>query len=335
MPAPVPVPATSDAIGAGADYALFGLGTRYLQSLVGRGGPTAQGSLFGTGPNPGGGGAPAPPAGPTYRAWSELYGQSSQTGARPNYPGDSRRTAGGVAGLAMTVAPGAMLGLSVDQSRTWMDIAGLPQHANFDLTQFGVNGAYEMGAWTFSAAGVTGIARIRSDRDTSSGPATAAYDAALWGVIGEAAYTIALGSARVVPKFGADWTRTRADPYAESGGIDAVSVPSATADRTRLFAGAEVGNTWITAGTVLDLSGYVRVVNIVSQHVPALTLSAVSGPATPVTVFGVTESKYGLDTGAIASVRLSAIARLYAVYDGRFRDGYQSHTGTLGVEFRW
>jgi uncharacterized protein with beta-barrel porin domain len=335
VPVPVPVPATSDAIGAGADYALFGLGTRYLQSLVGRGGPTAQGSLFGTGPNPGGGGAPAPPAGPTYRAWSELYGQSSQTGAQPSYPGDSRRTAGGVAGLAMTVAPGAMLGLSVDQSRTWIDIAGLPQHANFDLTQFGVNGAYELGAWTFSAAGVTGIARIRSDRDTSSGPATAAYDAALWGVIGEADYTIALGSARVVPKFGADWTKTRADPYAESGGIDAVSVPSATADRTRLFAGAEVGNTWITAGTVLDVSGYVRVVDIVSQHVPALTVSAVSGPATPVTVFGVTESKYGLDTGATASVRLSAIARLYAVYDGRFRDGYQSHTGTLGVEFRW
>ncbi len=53
------------------------------------------------------------------------------------------------------------------------------------------------------------------------------------------------------------------------------------------------------------------------------------------TVFGVSEGKYGLDGGAAASLRLSPIARLYAAYDGRFRDGFQSHTGTLGLEFRW
>jgi uncharacterized protein with beta-barrel porin domain len=37
----------------------------------------------------------------------------------------------------------------------------------------------------------------------------------------------------------------------------------------------------------------------------------------------------------MASVRLSPIARLYAVYDGHFRDGYQSNGGTLGLELRW
>jgi uncharacterized protein with beta-barrel porin domain len=334
-PPPPQVPGTADAAGASANYALFGLGTRYLQYLAGLGGPSAQSSLFGTGPNPGGGGAPAPPAGPRYRAWSELYGQAAQTGAQTSFPGDSRRTYGGVAGLAMNVTPGTMLGLSVDQSRTSIDIAGLPQHATFDLTQVGVNGAYELGAWTFSAAGIAGFARVDSDRDTPSGPATAAYDANVWGAIGEAAYYIPLGSARVVPKFGADWTQARTDAYAETGGIDAVSVPSATSDRTRIFAGAEVGNTWVTSTTVVDLSGYARVVDILSQHVSDLTVSAVSGPATPVTVFGVTEAKYGVDTGATASVRLSPIARLYAVYDGRFRDGFQSHTGTVGVELRW
>lgn len=335
-PAPPPqVPSTADAVGASADYALFGLGTRYLQYLGGLGGPTSQASLFGTGPNPAGGGAPAPPAGPTYRAWSELYGQASQTGAQASFPGDSRRTYGGVGGVAMNVAPGAMLGLSVDQSRTRIDITGLPQHATLDLTQVGVNGAYELGAWTFSAAGVAGFARVDSARDTDSGPATAGYDANVWGAIGEAAYYIALGSARVVPKFGADWTQTRTDAYSEMGGIDAVSVPSAMSDRARIFAGAEIGNTWVTSSTVFDVSGYARVVDIVAQHVPDVTVSAVSGPATPVTVFGVTEAKYGIDAGGTASVRLSPIARLYAVYDGRFRDGFQSHTGTLGVELRW
>jgi uncharacterized protein with beta-barrel porin domain len=337
-PAPPPqVPATSSAIGASSNDALFGLGTQYLQLLGGMGGPSWQSSLFGTGPNPGGGGAPAPPAGPTWRAWGEVYGQTSHTGAQDqaNFPGDSRRTYGGVAGLAMNVTPSATLGVSVDQSKTSIDIVGLPQHAGLDLTQIGINGAYELGAWTVSAAGVGGFARVDSNRDTLSGPATAAYDANLWGAIAEASYYVPLGSARIVPKFGADWTQSHTDAYAEMGGIDAVSVPAATADRTRIFAGAEIGNTWVTSTTVVDLSGYARAVDILSQHVPNLTVDAVSGPATPVTVFGVTEAKYGLDTGASVSMRLSPIARLYAVYDGRFRNGYESHTGTLGLELRW
>jgi hypothetical protein len=335
---PPPVSATSAAIGAASNYALFGLGTRYLQLLGGMGGPSWQSSMFGTGPNPGGGGAPAAPAGPTWRAWGELYGQVSHTGAQQqaNFPGDSRHTYGGVAGIAMNVTPSATLGLSVDQSKTHIDIVGLPQHASFDLTQVGVNGAYELGAWTVSAAGVGGFARVDSLRnDTLSGAATAAYDAHVWGAIGEAAYYVPLGSARVVPKFGADWTKTHTDAYAEVGGIDAVSVPAATADRTRIFAGAEIGNTWVGSAAVVDLSAYARAVDILSQHVPNVTVSAVSGPATPITVFGVTESKYGADTGASVSLRLSPLARLYAVYDGRFRNGFESHTGTLGLELRW
>ena len=270
-----------------------------------------------------------------YRAWTELYGVAAQTGAQNVFPGDTRRTYGGVAGLAMNVTPAAMLGLSVDQSRTAIDIVGLPQHATLDLTQVGVNGSYQLGAWTFSAAGVAGFAGIDSNRGTPSGPATAAYRANLWGVIGEADYLIALGSARIVPKFGADWTQTHANSYSELGGIDAVSVPAANADRGRIFAGAEIGNTWVAGTTVFDLSAYAKAMDILVQHVPALTVSAVSGPATPVTVFGVSESKYGVDAGAAASLRLSPIARLYAVYDGKFRDGFTSHGGTIGLEFRW
>ncbi|HEY2134871.1 MAG TPA: autotransporter outer membrane beta-barrel domain-containing protein [Xanthobacteraceae bacterium] len=334
-PAPLPVPDTSAAIGTGASYALFDLSSRYLQTLGGLGGPSTQGGLFGTGPNPGGGGAPAPPAAPKYRAWSELYGLGATTGAQASYPGDTRRTYGGVAGFAMTVAPSATLGMSIDQSRSKIDITGLPQHATLDLTQFGVNGSYELGSWTFSAAGVAGFAGVDANRDTPSGAATASYGANLWGLITEADYFIPLGSARIVPKFGADWTQTHAKAYAETGGIDAVMVPASTADRSRIFAGAEIGNTWVISNTVFDLSGYVRGVDILSQNIPSLTVSAVSGPATPVTVFGVSEAKYGIDAGGMASLRLSPIARIYAVYDGRFRNGLQSNSGTLGLEFRW
>jgi|HubBroStandDraft_1064217.scaffolds.fasta_scaffold47834_2 uncharacterized protein with beta-barrel porin domain len=332
---PQQLPYTSSAIGSSADYALFGLGSSYLQHLGNMGGPSWYSSLFGTGANPGGGGAPAPTDQPRYRAWTELYGVAAQTGAQNFYPGDTRRTYGGTAGIAMNVTPDAMLGLSVDQSRTGIDVVGVPQHANLDLTQVGVNGSYQLGSWTFAGAAVVGFAGIDSNRDTPSGPATASYRADLWGVVGEADYLIALGSARVVPKFGADWTQTHADAYAETGGIDAVSVPAASADRGRIFAGLEVGNTWVTNTTVFDLSGYAKAMDILTQNVPALTVTAVSGPATPVTVFGVSESKYGVDAGATASLRLSPLARLYLSYDGKFRDGFTSNGGTLGLEFRW
>lgn len=336
-PPPQPVSDTSWAAGNSAGYALFDLGSRYLQLLGGKGGPSSQGSLFGTGPNPGGGGAPAEPAPPKYRLWTELYGMAANTGAQMSFPGDARRTYGGVAGIAMNVAPGATLGLSVDQSKTRIDITGLPQHATLDLTQVGVNGSYELGAWTFAGAAVAGFAGIDSSRETTFfTPATASYRARLWGVIGEASYYIPLGSARIVPKFGGDWTQTRADSYAEAGGgLEAVSVPSAEANRGRIFLGAEVGNTWVVGSSAVDLSAYAKGIDILTQRVPNLTVSAVSGPATPVTVFGVSESKYGIDAGAMASMRLSSIARLYLVYDGKFRDGFQSHGGTLGLEFRW
>ncbi len=320
-----------------ANYTLFGLGTRYLQLLGNQGGPSWQAGLFGTGPNPDGGGAPAAPEPPRYRVWSELYGLTSNSGAQPFFPGDARRTYGGVAGVSMNVTPSATVGLSVDQSKTRIDITSLPQHATLDLTQVGINGAYEWGKWTFSGAGVYGAGHVDQNRETTFfGPALASYRARLWGVIGEASYYIPLGSARIVPKFGGDWTQTHTDGYSEVGGLlEAVTVPDAMANRGRIFAGAEVGNTWVNGSTVVDLSAYAKAIDILFQRVPDLSVTAVSGAATPITVFGVQESKYGVDTGTMASLRLSPIARLYAVYDGKFRDHFQSHSGTLGVELRW
>jgi uncharacterized protein with beta-barrel porin domain len=328
----------SDAAAANsANYTLFGLGTRYLQLLGNQGGPSWQAGLFGTGPNPNGGGAPAGPEPPKYRVWSELYGLTVNTGAQAFFPGDARRTYGGVAGIAMNVTPSATVGISVDQSKTRIDITSLPQHATLDLTQVGINGAYEWGKWTFSGAAVYGVGHVDQSRETTFfGPALASYRARLWGVIGEANYYIPLGSARIVPKFGGDWTQTHTDGYAEAGGLlEAVVVPDAMANRGRIFAGAEVGNTWVKGSTVFDLSAYAKGIDILFQRVPELAVSSVLGVSTPITVFGVQESKYGIDTGAMASLRLSPLARLYAVYDGKFRDHFQSHGGTLGVEFRF
>ena len=100
-----------------ANYALFGLGTKYLQLLGNQGGPTWQAGQFGTGPNPNGGGAPAAPAPPKYRVWTELYGLTSNSGAQAFFPGDARRTYGGVAGFSMNLASNATVGLGERPAR--------------------------------------------------------------------------------------------------------------------------------------------------------------------------------------------------------------------------
>ena len=121
--------------------------------------------------------------------------------------------------------------------------------------------------------------------------------------------------------------------------VDRLTLDIATGHKTGFFCDQRE-NRRMLAGfcrdkTVLDLSWYGRGVDIIHQQVPSLTINAAAGPATPITVIGVSESKYGFDTGAAASVRLSPLARLYALYDGRFRNGFQSHGGTVGLELRW
>ena len=55
----------------------------------------------------------------------------------------------------------------------------------------------------------------------------------------------------------------------------------------------------------------------------------------PVAVQGIGESRYGADAGAAASLSLTNKFRLYARYDGKFREQFVSHQGIAGVEVRW
>jgi uncharacterized protein with beta-barrel porin domain len=54
-----------------------------------------------------------------------------------------------------------------------------------------------------------------------------------------------------------------------------------------------------------------------------------------IAVQGISESRYGADAGASASLNLTSTARVYLNYDGKFRAALQSHQGTVGVELKW
>ena len=282
--------------------------------------------------NSGGGGASEATDTPRFRTWGEAYGISAKDGAQLDFVGDRRRTFGGVAGIGAQVAPGVNFGLSVDQSRTAIDVPLALQSANLDLTQIGFNASIDRGPWTWAIALVHGFGQIGASRDTGMGMARATYSAQLNGALTEISYYWSMDQSRIVPKAAFEYVRSSTESFQELGGLNPLMVTGASAERARILVGAEVGHYWIFDRKIFDLSAYGKFVDNVSQTFSDVTVSL--GPES-IRLQGIGESQYGADVGAAASLSLTDRWRLYANYDGKFRAAMQSHQGTLGVEFKW
>jgi uncharacterized protein with beta-barrel porin domain len=315
--------------GRAAGAAVTDLGSNFLERL---GNQATHGFNSAMRNNPGGGGATEAAEAPRFRAWGEAYGISARTGPLGFFVGDQRQTWGGVAGLGGRIAPGVNVGLSVDQSRTAIDVPLALQSATLDLTQLGFNASVDKGPWTWAMALVHGFGKINSSRDTGLGIAYAGYDAHLDGALTELSYYWSLDQSRVVPKAAFEYVRASTGSLQEFGGLDPVNASGATAERARLLMGAEVGRYWIFDRRVFDLSAYGKFVDNVAQNFSSVTVSL---GTQSITVQGIGESRYGADAGASASLSLNNTARLYLNYDGKFRAAMQSHQGTVGVEVKW
>jgi uncharacterized protein with beta-barrel porin domain len=330
-PPPPPVSTTSANNAISTEFAAFDLGSKFLHTMNDH-----STSYFGGGytlPNPEGGGAGNDQ--PRFRSWVETYGLWSSTAAREGFVGDNRRSLGGVAGFGANIVPGGWVGVSIDQSRTNINAPAAMQSAGFDLTQIGLNGSYEFGPWTLSGGAIRGFGSVGSNRNTSTGPAGTSFNADLWGAITELSYYWGLGNARIVPKAGADWQRTHTVAYSESGlSLEAVSVPDVVATRTRVFAGAEVGRSWMADNIMIDLSAYGRFLDAVERSQPTLLVTTTTG-LSPTLIQGAVEGQYGVDAGAMATFRLTPLSRVYVGFESHFRDGYQAYGGTIGGEVKW
>jgi uncharacterized protein with beta-barrel porin domain len=323
---PIPTNINSD-IWAGA--AVTNLGSNFLERL---GSQATNGFGSALRNNPGGGGASEATDAPRFRTWGEAYGISTKDGAQRAFVGDHRQTWGGVAGFGASVAPGANLGFSVDQSRTAIDVPLALQSATLDLTQLGFNASVDKGPWTWAIALVHGFGNINSSRDTGFGTAMAGYGAKIDGALTELSYYWSKDQSRIVPKAAFEYVRATTGSLQEVGGLNPVMATGSSAERARILIGAEIGHYWIFDRKIFDLSAYGKFVDNVEQNFGSILVSL---GAQNITVQGVGESQYGADAGASASLSLSNNWRVYANYDGKFRAAMQSHQGTLGVEFKW
>lgn len=305
----------------------FDLGSSFLQRL---GREATYG--YAARDNSGGGGASQSTAEPLYRTWAETYGIRARTAAQGTFVGDKRGTLGVVGGIGATVAPGLNVGFSVDQSQTWIDVPLALQTATLGMTQLGINASYSNGPWTVAMAAVHGFARISSIRATALGSAYANYRGSIDGVLGELNYTYSFGQSRIVPKVALEYVSARTDRFSESGGFLPVTVADGHGERARVLAGAEFGHYWIVGQQAIDVSVYGKFVDNFVQNIGTVQVSLGNNA---IGVAGIRESRNGADAGAAASWILSNTARLYANYDGRFRSGFESHQGTVGVELKW
>ena len=326
VPSPTPTFVNSD-LSAGAT--VTNLGSTFLERL---GGLASSGFGRALRANPGGSGASEATDAPRFRTWGEAYGISTRTGAQADFVGDHRTTWGGVAGLGAMVAPGVNLGVSVDQSRTSIDVPLALQSATLDLTQFGFNASVDKGPWTWAVALVHGFGKINSSRDTGFGIARAGYNARIDGALTELSYYWNIDQSRIVPKAAFEFVRATTGSFQEIGGLDPLLATGASVERSRVLLGAEVGHYWIFDQKIFDLSAYGKFVDNTLQNFSSIMVSL---GAESITVQGIGESRYGADTGASASLSLSNTARLYLNYDAKFRAALQSHQGTLGVELKF
>jgi uncharacterized protein with beta-barrel porin domain len=329
-PSPTPTP-TPDLINSdiSAGSTVINLGSNFLERL---GNQASSGFGHALRNNPGGGGASEATDPPRFRTWGEAYGISTRTDAQGVFVGDQRQTWGGVAGLGARVAPGVNVGVSIDQSRTAIDLPLALQSATLDLTQFGFNASVDKGPWTWAVALVHGFGKIDSFRNTGAGIATAGYDAEINGALTELSYYWNIDQSRIVPKAAFEYVHASTGAFQEFGGIDPVMATGATAERSRILLGAEIGHYWIFDRKIFDLSAYGKFVDNVTQN---FSSSTVSLGAQSITVQGIGESQYGADAGASASLNLTNTIRVYLNYDGKFRAAMQSHQGTAGVELKW
>jgi uncharacterized protein with beta-barrel porin domain len=327
-PAPSPTPSSINSdISAGST--VTDLGSSFLERL---GNQATNGFGRALRSNPAGGGASEATEAPPFRSWAEIYGISASNSTQGDFAGDRRQTWGGVAGLGARIAPGVNVGVSVDQSRTAIDVPLALQSATLDLTQLGFNASVDKGPWTWAVALVHGFGNVNSSRDTGSGIAGAGYGARIDGALTELSYYWNEDQSRIVPKAAFEYVRATTGSFQELGGLDPVMASGATVERSRILIGAEIGHYWIFDQKIFDLSAYGKFVDNVSQNFGSVTVSLGTDS---ISVQGIGESRYGADAGASASLSLSNATRLYINYDGKFRAAMQSHQGTLGLELKW
>lgn len=260
----------------------------------------------------------------SYHTWLEGYGMWSRAEPQGGISGDTRNLYGIAAGFSADVSPNFTLGAGIDHGNTDITLdKAFAESGRIDLTQIGVNAGFTSGAWFANLAATYGFGSVDTNH-AIGGVSTASYGIITSGALAETGYRFDLDGLNVTPSVGLDFTDVRSDGFTETGGL-ALTASSYSADRTRIWAGLNIGQHFGD----FDWSVYGRLVGVISGDERLLPVTFGN---TPMAVTGNPDAKIGADAGARVSYKLAQGGELIARYDGRFRDGFTAHSARVGVK---
>jgi len=277
--------------------------------------------------------APVDRSGSPVRAWGGGYGEWGEFG---DESGQFERTTSGVAvGLSAISPNNFTFGAGVDYRTADIDMAPMPESAEFDVLQFGAHAGYASETWFANAVISYGMgeATTRHGDVMLGGVSTAEFDVNIATLGARAGYRFAAGGVTFPISAGADFVRTTTGDFTESGGVP-LTADEYDADRSSAWfgLGAERRFDWRNR-MWLDVRTRARYITTLSGEQSSLPVEFV-GVDTPLEIAGFRESD--IVHGSLAFVLgFSDGLALFATLEGSSNDDEETRGVSGGVRARW
>ncbi len=268
-----------------------------------------------------------------WHAWAEGYGYAARQWQSGALPGNVRDAVGVNGGLGYDLLQNFRLGLAFDFGGSKIDSDAVGEHANVNLSQLALYGAWRSGPSCAAFAATYGWGSASSTVAPIGLGATASSNQTLTtaSLSGETGYHIPMDAFILTPTLGASWTHVETGAFTEAGSALALTGPSDSYNRVKGWLGLQGDASIDLSGSKLALMAYSRALLLGGDHALDLPVTFV-GSTTPLTIDGANTGTFGVDLGAAASYRIAPNAELFATYDLRLRNRFMSQTGSGGLK---
>ena len=273
--------------------------------------------------------------------WARGYGAFGSAPATANGSAFAANRAGAIIGGDWQVAPDIVLGGAFDYSHTAVNFGGGAGNASVDGYEAAGYAGWRDGPWYANGVASVGWNNETGARSIVGAPsATGGTSGMTYAAFGEIGYSLAEDDLRFVPYGALGYAHARLDAFTESGGAGSgLLVQAGGAASLQSALGVRVSLISLDLGTMGTITPELRAAwqhEFLDSH-QSIALAFAAAPS--LGAFTVTGSDFGRDSAVVGlglSDQVTASARLYLNYDGRFTEGsYNDHAISGGVRVRF
>ncbi|CEJ10347.1 Extracellular serine protease precursor [bacterium YEK0313] len=273
--------------------------------------------------------------GARWQVFGEAFGRQSGLGADASR--GIARSSGDLAGLAGGIgyraAPGILVGAALQWGNSTMRVKDpiVPERLAVDLTQIGLFGSFRDGPASLGASLAYGTGRAR----TGIGGAMAGRGVTTFSAAARLGYDLSFGPLVVTPDLGLRYGAVRAGGFAEMGGSVPLVGSRETIDATRGWLGVSFAAPFRHDGMAFAPRAYLRLTHDFGAAGGRAEVAFAALPGMALTAFGPGIGRFGAEFGASVEARLTPQIGIFAAYDGRLAERFQSHTASGGLRIVW